>query len=814
MGEDDDGGYNDAHGERTRDSTYPYEVAALWRHLALDGAAMTSKSLGLTISGIDDFAAERNDRHMGAIGRVIVWMGVASAFLAALAPAAVALTPADGTTYPNLVTVSGNCSLHDNDESTQRQSWLVATMDPRRVHGGDGNVELLPPTLPRREEMAALATDSLAPTPRLETFATPEASCDATPLTNHVEPSGQQAVSIRTPGPYVFMQYDYTQHWTLVPDGDQGPTLVTCPEDDAYAPVVELHPPAPVADGSWALDHTCNKVTIVRFFVTGVTGKCPVVADMSQWPTVPYINQYDAGARARLPFRFGHRGGNACGPSALLMTLLAHGARYFDVPLESLPTVFDATMQLTRSQVPFPDDPANKTANSFVKDKGVAYLKSLSFLSATAVDLKRDFASANILNLQTLAGELSNGPVIVRTAFGSYPWGLSGGGHMIEVIRTSDDATGYVVNDPAGNYFSSRTGHYGPSKCGYEVVYPSNWLKAMVVGGWLISPGPYYPALPLSPASIASLRPAALAGSATASPAPALMVYDTHPDAPDAPRSLYLQDVAGRRAGWIDGAKVSDIPFSFVDDPDPAWDDTSGGDPDLDPNPTPPLPTPRAIVLGAPQPGITLHVVADPGVPFALTSDAWLGGAPTASDALTGVGTGQDTVVRSPALEGLLPPATTPPSPPPPTPPASVAPASVAPALSRLAIRPAAFRAAAAGPSARSSAARGKSGATVRFRLTAAADVRFTVERRAEGRRVGARCVAPTARNLRARGCDRYLTVPGSFTRRATAGDTSFRFSGRMGGRALTPGSYRLVAVPTAGARTGTPVRAVFRITR
>jgi hypothetical protein len=56
--------------------------------------------------------------------------------------------------------------------------------------------------------------------------------------------------------------------------------------------------------------------------------------------------------------------------------------------------------------------------------------------------------------------------------------------------------------------------------------------------------------------------------------------------------------------------------------------------------------------------------------------------------------------------------------------------------------------------------------------------------------------------------------VPGSFTRRATAGDTSFRFSGRMGGRALTPGSYRLVAVPTAGARTGTPVRAVFRITR
>jgi DNA-binding beta-propeller fold protein YncE len=81
----------------------------------------------------------------------------------------------------------------------------------------------------------------------------------------------------------------------------------------------------------------------------------------------------------------------------------------------------------------------------------------------------------------------------------------------------------------------------------------------------------------------------------------------------------------------------------------------------------------------------------------------------------------------------------------------------------------------------------GGPGATVSYVLRSRARVRFTVQRRTGGR---------------------YRRVRGSITRRGRQGANSFRFTGRIGGRPLRPGSYRLSAT-VAGAG---PRRTAFRI--
>jgi hypothetical protein len=80
--------------------------------------------------------------------------------------------------------------------------------------------------------------------------------------------------------------------------------------------------------------------------------------------------------------------------------------------------------------------------------------------------------------------------------------------------------------------------------------------------------------------------------------------------------------------------------------------------------------------------------------------------------------------------------------------------------------------------------------ATVRYSLTRAATVRFTAERRRTAGKRG------------------YIAVRGSLTKSGKAGRNSFRWNKRLGGKALRPGRYRLVATPAGGA----PARAAFRI--
>ncbi|HEX8206272.1 MAG TPA: PKD domain-containing protein, partial [Solirubrobacteraceae bacterium] len=148
----------------------------------------------------------------------------------------------------------------------------------------------------------------------------------------------------------------------------------------------------------------------------------------------------------------------------------------------------------------------------------------------------------------------------------------------------------------------------------------------------------------------------------------------------------------------------------------------------------------------------------------------------------------------------------------PPAPPLPPPPVAVIASVSDLGVSPRTFAAAARGASV--AQRRRRTGTRVTYDLNVAADVRFTVRRRARGRRVGGRCVKPTRRNRSKRRCARFVRVRGSFARASTAGANRFRFTGRLRGRKLRPGRYRLVATPRAGTVAGPARRAAFRIVR
>jgi hypothetical protein len=142
---------------------------------------------------------------------------------------------------------------------------------------------------------------------------------------------------------------------------------------------------------------------------------------------------------------------------------------------------------------------------------------------------------------------------------------------------------------------------------------------------------------------------------------------------------------------------------------------------------------------------------------------------------------------------------------------------SGAPAVTALRIAPRAFRAASSGPSIRP-AGRTTRAAKVSYRVKVATTVRFAVVALRSGRRAGtgtsARCVAATARNRKAARCTRELPIRGSFTQKAVAGANSLRFTGRIAGRKLKAGAYRLVVRPAAIGAPAEPAKRSFRIVR
>lgn len=145
---------------------------------------------------------------------------------------------------------------------------------------------------------------------------------------------------------------------------------------------------------------------------------------------------------------------------------------------------------------------------------------------------------------------------------------------------------------------------------------------------------------------------------------------------------------------------------------------------------------------------------------------------------------------------------------------ASVAPPIASlPAIGSETLAPTTFAAAPSGPSAH--AAKRRYGTKATYTLNEAATVRFTVFQLRPGRSTrGGRCVKPTRRNRTGRACTQILPVPGSFTLVGNAGTNTFRFSGRISGRALKPGTYKLVATPYANGNTGQTKSTLFRIVK
>ena len=128
--------------------------------------------------------------------------------------------------------------------------------------------------------------------------------------------------------------------------------------------------------------------------------------------------------------------------------------------------------------------------------------------------------------------------------------------------------------------------------------------------------------------------------------------------------------------------------------------------------------------------------------------------------------------------------------------------------IQSLALAPSTFRAAKSGDAA-ISVAKAPIGTTVTYSLSAAAKTDFTVERKTTGRRSGKSCVKQTKLNKAKKKCALLKPVSGSFTDSGGAGSNTFKFSGRIGGRALAPGRYELVG--TAG---GVVKRASFTIVK
>ena len=144
-------------------------------------------------------------------------------------------------------------------------------------------------------------------------------------------------------------------------------------------------------------------------------------------------------------------------------------------------------------------------------------------------------------------------------------------------------------------------------------------------------------------------------------------------------------------------------------------------------------------------------------------------------------------------------------------PPQSNPPPKSPPTLSAFAVAPSKFRAAKSGPMVL--AKRPKAGGgLVTYQSSEAAQTNLVLFDLEEGRKVGKKCVKPTALNSTKKPCVRPVKVI-SFVRNDAAGRNQFGFTGRVGARKLPPGEYQLQARAYApSGLTSAPVSATFTV--
>ncbi len=171
------------------------------------------------------------------------------------------------------------------------------------------------------------------------------------------------------------------------------------------------------------------------------------------------------------------------------------------------------------------------------------------------------------------------------------------------------------------------------------------------------------------------------------------------------------------------------------------------------------------------------------------------------------------TPVPTPTPTPVPTPVATPTPMPQPTPTPTPTADTTPPTITSLRLSRTTFRAAPSGAPFR--AARAAIGTDVTFTLSEPGSVRFTIDRSAAGRTVKGKCVKPSSANRRRPACKRWLAVKGSFTVSGKKGVNRIELRGRIGGRTLKPGRYRLNARETdrAANRSATK-RTTFTIVR
>jgi hypothetical protein len=134
------------------------------------------------------------------------------------------------------------------------------------------------------------------------------------------------------------------------------------------------------------------------------------------------------------------------------------------------------------------------------------------------------------------------------------------------------------------------------------------------------------------------------------------------------------------------------------------------------------------------------------------------------------------------------------------------------PALSALKLSPSRLRAE-RGHGVSINVTHARRGATLSYSDSEAAATTFTVQRRGRGFKVGHSCVAKPPRHHRgllAR-CTRYVSV-GTFTHADAGGVVRLHFTGRVNGRPLAPGRYRLTVRARLGGLTSATLTFTFTV--
>jgi hypothetical protein len=137
----------------------------------------------------------------------------------------------------------------------------------------------------------------------------------------------------------------------------------------------------------------------------------------------------------------------------------------------------------------------------------------------------------------------------------------------------------------------------------------------------------------------------------------------------------------------------------------------------------------------------------------------------------------------------------------------TVAPA--VPVVSNFKLKPTSFVAASSGASVVAAA---KTGTVVTYALNTAAKTNLTVLKAAPGVKSGTKCVKPPKHPPKsAKKCTRYVSI-GSFLHTDAAGSIRFRYTGRLKGKTLKPGSYRLRAAAQNVSGTSARVERGFKV--